>query len=429
MEFILRNFHTIHQWLESQESQEFCDFERMPLINPKTCKYSQLSATLAYELNLPLPPFYDLILISSSRCGHNAILDFFEQCGAKRGKDHLPKNLKTIFLSFYDFLVRKENEKDFKIIPFVQYCEFFTHQSPSLVQVRDPFIKLLLVNNRWTKANAISKFTLFSDLGEVLDRIYYLYWGRNPLQKGLNYLCLRESASRLSSAILGLKHLSEVYFVDTDRELYPATAYETMKNLALKYGLKIPKDREFFESLMEENLYGLLPLTLSLNYKDALLYLGKCGDSPKYRNSWDTNTFKVDIIFLPYPLYKKQNKQNWIDITYEILGEKWIYGGTDIRLVCDKVEYELYFDGVLKEAFLLYFVEFKREFTQRNEIEKRKRFSIEEILEYFKTDKEMAYKFKKILEKELICLQEMRPDIVSQWKFYHQFLNLFKETQ
>ena len=415
-------------WLNSKEFKyKYLDANHPypPLLNPNNINFECISADLAWELNLPLPPKYNLIIISGSNMGHNALLDFFEKCGAKRGQDHLPKDLKQIYTSFYDFLVNPSNADNFKILPFVQYsyldysndefkryCEFFMREVPILVQVRDPFIKLLLVNDFNFKPNKPRIFTLSDNLPEILDRFEYVF-GLN-LGVGLNELITPHNL-RQSTAINGLQK-SKIDFIDTDNELMPKNAYETMKNLAKKYKLKEPQDRAFFEGIMEQDIFGLVPLTLSLSHQDACKYLG--GELKIWRVE---DSKSIDILIT---IYQLMQDIDYIDISNEIWGSNWLYKGSDIRLYIKKDEYE-FFDEIMKEAAIKYFEYFKIEFMKRVELEIQKRFTSTDILNYLKKDKTLAQKLKNILDKELGCVKQMRPDIVESWEYYKKFESMF----
>ena len=409
-------------WLNSKEFKEkYLDTNHPypPLLNPSNIDYEFIPADLAWELNLPLPPKYNLIIISGSNMGHNALLDFFEKCGAKRGQDHLPKDLKSIYTSFYDFLNNSANADDFKILPFVQYdyldytldefkryCEFFAHKVPILVQVRDPFIKLLLVNNFNFKPNKPRSFTLNDNLPEILDRFEYMY--DLDLQTALTYLITPHNF-RQSTAINGLQK-SKIDFVDTDNELMPNNAYETMKNIAKKYKLKLPQDRAFFEGIMEQDIFGLVPLTLNLSRNKAYEYLGA-------EFGYRERDKSINILIT---IYQLMPIMDYIDISNEIWGSNWLYKGSDIRLCIKKDEYE-FFDEIMKEAAIKYFEYFKIEFMKRVELEIQKRFTSTDILNYLKKDKTLAQKLKNILDKELKCVKQMRLDIVDSWEYYKKF--------
>ena len=411
----------IKLWLDSKDFKEkYLDTNHPypPLLNPNDIDYKSIPAELAWELNLPLPPNYDLIIISGSNMGHNALLDFLTQCGAKRGKDHLPKDLQTIYTSFYDFLVNPNNTNDFKILPFVQYdyldyteaefsryCSFFSNEVPILVQVRDPLIKLLLVNNYDFKPNLTRNFTLNDNLPQRLDIYDYMY--DLDLQKALKSLITPHNL-RQSTAIKGL-NTKIVDFIDTDNELMPNNAYETIKKLAKKYHLKEPQDKAFFECIMEEELDGLLNLNIKITHNDACQYL-------KIKKVGNKN-HKVDILFTIYPYV---NIADYVDISTEIWDSNWLYKGADIRLFIKKDEYR-FFDEVMKKAAIKYFAYFKVEFMKRIEIESQKRFTSQDILEYLKKDKALSKKLKTLLDKELECVKQMRPDIVDSWHFYKRF--------
>lgn len=413
-------------WFGSREFKEKyinANHPYPPLLNPNNIDYELIPADLAWELNLPLPPKYNLIIISGSNMGHNALLDFFQKCGAKRGQDHLPKDLKQIYTSFYDSLVNPANADDFKILPFVQYsylnysndefrryCEFFMREVPILAQVRDPFIKLLLVNDFNFKPNKPRNFTLSDNLPEILDRFEYVF-GLN-LEVGLNELITPHNL-RQSTAINGLQK-SKIDFIDTDNELMPNNAYETMKKLAKKYKLKVPQDRTFFEGIMEQDIFGLVPLTLNLSRQDACKYLGR--ESEIVRGSKGVNILIT--------IYQLMQDIDYIDISNEIWGSNWLYKGSDIRLYVKKGEYE-FFDEIIKQAAIKYFEYFKIEFMKRVELEIQKRFTPTDILNYLKKDKALAQKLKNLLDKELECVKQMRPDIVESWEYYKKFESMF----
>ncbi|MBK1993785.1 DUF2972 domain-containing protein [Campylobacter novaezeelandiae] len=68
-------------------------------------------------------------------------------------------------------------------------------------------------------------------------------------------------------------------------------------------------------------------------------------------------------------------------------------------------------------------------FERVKEIEIKKKIQEKEILNHFKQNKEMALKFKKILDEEhLPYIKEQRPDIVKSWKYYQEFERMCEET-
>lgn len=81
-EFVKKNISYIQSWLNSakfkQKQKEIESWQKYPpLIDPDAVNYAQTDPFLAYELNIPLPPFYDFLLLLSHGVGHNAFMRFF----------------------------------------------------------------------------------------------------------------------------------------------------------------------------------------------------------------------------------------------------------------------------------------------------------------------------------------------------------------
>ncbi|MCW1341923.1 DUF2972 domain-containing protein, partial [Campylobacter jejuni] len=64
---------------------------------------------------------------------------------------------------------------------------------------------------------------------------------------------------------------------------------------------------------------------------------------------------------------------------------------------------------------------------ERIELEKAKLFKEEDVLNYFKENKELRLKLKNILDKELVHIKKYRPDIVASWKYYQEFEKMCEE--
>lgn len=71
-------------WLNSKEFKEkYLDinYPYPPLLNPDSIDYESISAELAWELNLPLPPKYKFRLIMASFTGHTSIVKSLQKFG------------------------------------------------------------------------------------------------------------------------------------------------------------------------------------------------------------------------------------------------------------------------------------------------------------------------------------------------------------
>ncbi|WP_415858997.1 DUF2972 domain-containing protein [Campylobacter molothri] len=65
---------------------------------------------------------------------------------------------------------------------------------------------------------------------------------------------------------------------------------------------------------------------------------------------------------------------------------------------------------------------------KQKQIEDGKRIIEKDILNYFKENKELAKKFKRILDTEhLPYIKQHRPDIVASWKYYQEFEKMCEE--
>ncbi|EAJ0057991.1 DUF2972 domain-containing protein [Campylobacter jejuni] len=60
------------------------------------------------------------------------------------------------------------------------------------------------------------------------------------------------------------------------------------------------------------------------------------------------------------------------------------------------------------------------------EFESRKVTEID-TLEWIKQDQDLILSLKEMFERELICIQQHRPDIVASWKYYQEFEKMCKE--
>lgn len=49
----------------------------------------------------------------------------------------------------------------------------------------------------------------------------------------------------------------------------------------------------------------------------------------------------------------------------------------------------------------------------------------DEVLDYLKNNEKAKNKLKDILDKELIHIKKVRPDIVKSWSYYQEFENFF----
>ena len=138
-------------WLESQEFKEkYINHPYPPLLNPATINYDGIPAEFAWELNLPLPPYFDFLLVRSHGAGGSGFHRFLEHCGCldfyyggiedaratyvsiyqQILKNALNKNSKSkyTYLHIEDYVLRGDYKKYFALVP----------KKPAINLVRDP---------------------------------------------------------------------------------------------------------------------------------------------------------------------------------------------------------------------------------------------------------------------------------------------------
>ena len=74
-----------------------------------------------------------------------------------------------------------------------------------------------------------------------------------------------------------------------------------------------------------------------------------------------------------------------------------------------------------------YFAEFTQALKYWVDFKEQNQITEEQVLAYFKENKALRVKFKKMLDKELIHIKQTRPDIVESWKYYKEFERICEE--
>ena len=194
-------------------------------------------------------------------------------------------------------------------------------------------------------------------------------------------------------------------------EIVGKRAFETMNTLAKEFDFIPPKleDKEKFG--LKAGLYeGLLPIKFV--YDDFIFYL--------LDNAYCTD----DRIYIELGMFVKHPESLlYKDITQFLFSQDNFY---ERIIVCiEKKDFEVLKDNKefcdkIKSRLL----EFFPTLEQQRKIEQSKRFSEEDILEYFKIHKDLCFKAKEVFAKHLAFLASVRPDIIESWKYYQEFENI-----
>ncbi|TLD85410.1 hypothetical protein [Helicobacter sp. MIT 05-5294] len=164
LEFIALCFNEIIQWLESKEFQEqYLDTNHPypPLLNPKrlvrdsqnpyaNLSYENISAELAWEMNLPLPPYYDLIWLRLDGSGSSAYGRFIKLCGINKinADDAILNNKIFHYYPCYQQLLAHKDSYNLIAIheywheSYMKFCALIDKNVPAICNIRDQIERL-----------------------------------------------------------------------------------------------------------------------------------------------------------------------------------------------------------------------------------------------------------------------------------------------
>lgn len=101
-------FPQIQEWLNSQEfAQNYAHKQFPPLLNPQKIPYFKIPASLAWELNLPLPNIYKFVFVGSHGIGNAGYNAFFKFCGGSAVYDNCDFHSSFVsYARFYESLLK-----------------------------------------------------------------------------------------------------------------------------------------------------------------------------------------------------------------------------------------------------------------------------------------------------------------------------------
>ncbi|TQR60730.1 DUF2972 domain-containing protein [Campylobacter troglodytis] len=427
-------------WLNSKEFKEkYLDTKHpySPPLNSDTLNdknsplnYSNISAEMAWELNLPLPPNYKFIHIPHFGAAYGAMQVFYKHCGVIVHRRWEQSDAKNSYIQLFNSL-KNANKNLCNMI----YLDGFNLTVPnnakfySLIDATVPVVSVLrdpisrfkpLVNH--LRGGSIRHFNLTFDYENVL-RVYYYQKGNlresSPIVENLETSdCGWHSGIlfSLSSRIKALKNHSELLFLDM-QEIMPAKAFETMTKLALKLGFTPPKtqDRAKFEGKINGGDYLGMQKLLFLHSDD----IDKCFELGDSRQD-EASLKKADSI--KAWLGNLQNApMGWINANEiffdEDVGLKdfGVYFANKDEITRLKDNSRLY---LTSKKYLKGYVKALKEAIVK---ENAKRIDEKEILNYLAKHKETRAFYKKNLDFELVDIKAKRPDIVASWHYYNEF--------
>ncbi|TEY09671.1 DUF2972 domain-containing protein [Campylobacter sp. US18a] len=445
--YFMQNFNLIEEWLLSNDFNERYKKENHPypsLLDPKKLNdekekinYKNIPAELAWEMNLPLPDNYEFVFLSGGLSGHAAMMSFFNVCGIRYLYHHMDL-MKNRYIDYYHF---SRIENLYSIITYGQYSLTqgmnnigkylaLINKIPIIFLVRDPISRLKTgVNHPILNPKSMKEIYLNSDYNDVFKNKMYVgdigknfYYSEKPSMKYLPRWINEDTMCQTSLCLLFSNR--DIAYIDME-EIKPAKAFDTMCNLADKFGFKKPTDKKFFEGIMNGDFLGILPFTLYVHPKDVNNVYSLMESHENLSSLKENNGIRLQITSTNLVEFYKQSKE-YVNFTKEFFDKSLKYENLGIFLKPQEFE-RLRQDSKLFDITKKYLNNFIKALEERIELEKAKLFKEEDVLNYLKENKELRIKLKNILDKELVHIKQHRPDIVASWKYYQEFERICKE--
>ncbi len=444
--YFMQNFDFIEEWLLSDDFNKRYKKENHPypsLLDPKKLNnenekinYKNIPAELAWEMNLPLPDNYEFVYPLFGLSGGGALSSFFQKCGLNMHYDFHRSFLKSYYLNYNLFKERHRNnilyytEWGLNTLYREKFLSLFLKKVIILFLVRDPISRLKTAVNHHTNNpdKDVRLFNLSSDFNKILNCKKYGTsivgkFANAPMIEYLNFWFFTDRWFLYNSLLSSIRNF-EVFYIDME-EIKPAKAFDTMCDLANKFGFKKPTDKKFFEGVMNGDFLGILPFTLYIHSKDIDNVYSLMKSYENLSSLKDNDSIHLQITSTNLVEFYKQSKE-YINFTKEFFDKPLKYENLGIFLKPQEFE-RLKQDSKLFDVTKRYLNNFIEALEERIELEKAKLFKEEDVLNYLKENKELRVKLKNMLDKELVHIKQHRPDIVASWKYYQEFEQMCKE--
>ncbi|HEF1152159.1 TPA: DUF2972 domain-containing protein, partial [Campylobacter jejuni] len=414
--YFIKNFDLIEEWLLSDDFKEKYKKENHPypsLLDPKKLNdenekinYHNISAELAWEMNLPLPENYEFVFWGSHGVGNIAFHTFLSTYKIKQIPCPESFDGKECFFYFFNSLMSFAFVKKYiTIINYINNVDYFggtkfyslISLKKSVYLVRDPLSTLL--THLCTKRRGENYKTIIDFPDEIIsvlkNRVSY-NGKEKPSFEDIEFIITHEYKVFHDFLLKQqLKYIEDTYFIDCTQ-----LHQKTFDNLSNKFNL-VPDTQIDFSSRVSD-YHFILPLYINLK---------------KY--------FKINenIFIVITNCYFLEN--DYIDIT-NIFNLK-----TELLVAISNEYYGIFFKNINKEIIIditKYLKKYIISIINYKILENQKRLSESELLKYFNQHIDICYQFKKILDEDhLPYIKQHRPDIVASWKYYQEFERMCKE--
>ena len=389
-------------------------------------------------MNLPLPPYYDMVWLRLDGSGSAALGTFLNLCEINRLNSDCVNifNGKAIYTEVYPKLLKDKDS--FNLLSIAEYFNDSIAKFCSLVQkpvlaycnVRDQIERFNVAINHignWRYEPLAKKFnftcrdykSLFPEPSyEVCTQDLITFASSIPAVSSLYlyYPKMQRSTSINFHKRLEYLTLKDIIYVDMS-EISFSKAFDTFTRLSSIFGFKAPKeqDRHIFEGKIYSGMsYAHFPVTLYAHPNDISCQKQDLSSLEKEGGFELILTLKQRVQDLS--LYK--------DLTQEILLNP--KDNVIVLIEKDKAEAFLQNQALFNEA-KKYLQEYMQAYSLELKRIKDSLVSAEQILSYLREHKNLRMHIKTSLDKSLQDLKSKRPDIVASWKYYQEFEKMCEE--
>lgn len=405
-------------WVESSEFKaKYLDTNHPypPLLNPDSIDYDSIPAEFAWELNLPLPPNYDLIYFSNGASASAYICQCFTHCGLKIYPHWIgigKTDFKEKYTLNYDLILQKTNYFNIIIV-----CVFATHNNklfwllpksvPLLYVARDPISRVKSACNHdagiaiptQSRRLNLSK-TDFANL--IPTTKYYTLNGvanKPQIQSAFDLNRLYHLAC-FDSFLSQMPNLGEKYIFSFE-SFAPNRSFETFQKIAKIFNLNMPQDERLFNTRAEKARFGLSVLPVEFSHDKITIHI--CADSSVRNNEI-------------------------VELTETILGKShYFINDSEIIIYTTKNNAKLLESSNDFARIKAYLVDYIKALENNVKATLQSLISEENILEYLRNDKQKREMLKSAFDNELGFLKANYPDIVESWKYYNEFEKMCNE--
>lgn len=423
------NLKDIKAWLNSNEfKKNYASLPYPPLLNPKNIDYAKLPFAFCNALNLPIPQHYNYMFFAFGASAHGTIIDFLKLLLGISVESISADYPEINSIKTYEPYLKTCEVKDLfvynRVFVFHRFYDYkfacLGRDLPFILVVRDPISRLkTMLNHGFPNTKCYNKtFLLHDDIDKVLDRRHYYtllgnknvepidnlgYEGRVPSIDVIEFFidisfCMNYPYTSIASFCQ-----KEVHYIDMS-EFLPQNVIESLSKYAKFFNKNLDwrlleKHKEYLQEKKWMNLSTIIPLNMQIPLNDRILTL-----HINLKNELPSNFIEISNILF--------------DKDYEIL-KKVSFSMNSYDLSSLKNNSVAFLDTKM------YMQKFLQKLIALDSKLANAQIKEADIIEYFKTHKDLAKSFKNLLDKELSHLKAHRPDIMESWKYYNAFEKIF----